>query len=51
MSEVRLGPHRLFTGIVRDITERKEWEQQLDSYQQQLRSLAAEVLLAENRAL
>ena len=39
----------LFTGVVRDITEQKQIEQQRMGYQQQLRSLTAELSLAEER--
>ena len=36
-------------GIARDVTERKEGEARIHAYQKQLRSLASELLLAEER--
>jgi PAS domain S-box-containing protein len=42
----RLG---LFTAIYRDISVRKQTEQELDQYRKDLRTLASEVVLAEER--
>ena len=41
VAEMRLGERRMFTGIVRDISERKRAEQALRQSQQDLRKLAA----------
>jgi PAS domain S-box-containing protein len=41
--------HLQFYGVARDITQRKEAEQKLLEYQQQLRSLASELSLTEAR--
>jgi PAS domain S-box-containing protein len=47
MSEIEhLG---LFTGIIRDISARKQTEQELDHYRKNLRALASELMLAEER--
>ncbi len=44
VSEVRLGSRRLFTGIVRDITDRKQAEEQLRFYAGELQGRNAELL-------
>lgn len=43
------GKVKHFIIIQRDITERKRAEEELDAYQEQLRSLASELLLAEEK--
>jgi PAS domain S-box-containing protein len=40
---------RLFTGILRDISARKEAERALDRYRKDLRTMASELLLTEDR--
>jgi PAS domain S-box-containing protein len=43
-------PHLdLFTGIIRDITARKQTEQELDQYRKDLRTMSSELMLAEQR--
>jgi PAS domain S-box-containing protein len=42
MSEVLLADHRIFTGMVRDITERKQNEVQLNQYKNHLEELVQE---------
>jgi two-component system, LuxR family, sensor kinase FixL len=39
----------LFTGIIRDISARKQTEQELDQYRKDLRTMSAELMLAEQR--
>ncbi|MDH5668514.1 MAG: response regulator, partial [Nitrospira sp.] len=51
VSELRLGDRRLFTGIVRDITERKEAEFQLQQAAEIMESRAVEITQAHERAL
>ena len=41
VSEVHLGGRRLFTGIVRDITERKRQETQLNESEARTRAMLA----------
>ncbi len=43
------GTTEAVEGIARDVTERKEGEARIHAYQKQLRSLASELLLAEER--
>lgn len=42
VSEVVIGDHRLYTGILRDITQRKQTEKQIELYQHQLEELVLE---------
>ncbi len=49
VSEINYETEHLFTGIVRDITERKKSEQERWLYQQQLRDLASQLSIAEER--
>ncbi|MDH5639912.1 MAG: response regulator [Nitrospira sp.] len=51
VSELQLGDRRLFTGIVRDITERKEAEFQLQQAAEIMESRAMEIAQAHERAL
>src|SRR5688572_14735812 len=44
VSEFTLGPRRFFTGIVRDITERKRAEQELRQAEERMRSVVDHVV-------
>ena len=50
VSAVLVNDRRLFTAIVRDLTVRKQAEEQLLVYQHELRSLAGRLILAEEGA-
>ncbi len=49
VSEFRVGGQRRFAGVVRDITDRKQAEDERLEYQKRLRSLTSELSMAEQR--
>ncbi len=49
ISEFRVTDRRMFAGMIRDITDRKNVEQERLNYQQRLRSMTSELILTEGQ--